>query len=394
MSVRVFRRKAFTVVELLVAMTIMVVLASLTLLVVVNMGERDGTTDAAGLTRQWLMIAKNRASRDHAPRGLRLVVGMDPNNPAKTSPYWVTECQYIEAPPILVTYPAQNGNFAPTGSLSDPRVEFIYALSQGTTAQPTHPNPPNSVLPAPIGKICEIVNLRQSEAFEVLPNSILQLPVIGSWHRITNVVSRVESPVNFWRVRVNLDTFPDAQMGAAGTIQPVPGTALPCYTTQLFGITSPPRPLVAEPPLQLPKEICIDLTPFTPLNGANPPFLDPPSLPSHMPAMVDYDILFAPNGNALPVGAGAFADGTIFLWHRDYTKLRNQAQNAALIVTNAAPRTYEMYPFQQGGEQQIVAIRCKTGALGQFPVLWPSAGGVYAAGDTPWTLARFGATAP
>ena len=70
----------------------------------------------------------------------------------------------------------------------------------------------------------------------------------------------------------------------------------------------------------------------------------------------DYDILFTPNGTVLPIGAGAAADGMIMLWHRDYTKLKNAAVNTPLILTNSAPRTFDLSPFQNGGEQQIVAI--------------------------------------
>jgi prepilin-type N-terminal cleavage/methylation domain-containing protein len=389
MSVRLVRRGAFTLVELLVAISIIVALASLTLLVLTNMSERDGTTDAAGLTRQWLMIAKNRANRDGAPRGLRLIVATDPNNIAKSSPFWVTECQYIEAPPILVTYPAQNNDFAPTGSATDPAVRFSYTVS---------PGPPGNPLPVGtrISRTCEIINLRASEALQVQVNSILQLPVIGTWHRIIGVAGPTQQgATSFFTVTVNLDSWPDGVMGASGAV------AGPTYITQLFGLTSPPRPLMGEPPLQIPKDICIDLSPWQqPPAVAGPPFVQGPSLPAGTAG--DYDILFAPNGNVLPMGAGAATDGMIFLWHRDYTKLRSYAGgNNALIITNnpfvgsPAPQPqYDMFPFQNGGEQQIVAIRCKSGALGQFPVQWPSVGGQYAVGGGPYDFARTGTTAP
>ncbi len=399
-------RRAFTLIELLVAMSIIVVLTSLVLFVVTNINERDGTTDAAGLTRQWLMISKARAGRDNAPRGIRLVTGLDPNNPSKTSQYFVTEFQYIEAPPILITYPAFNGDQVPTGTISDPAVIFTYTLSPGL---PAGPNPLGSILPQPIGRQCQIINLKLSDASQVVQNSLLQLPVLGSWHRITGF--SISPPLNFanpgpYTVSVALDSWPDSQLGAAGVMQPQPqpgaGQAAPCYTTQLFGISGPPRPLIGEPPLQLPKNICIDVTPFTPLNGAspaNPPFVLPPCDLVQGTVGQDIDILFTPNGHVLPSGAGAQADGAIYLWHRDYTKLKNAAVNAPLIVTNVGPgpaftRTYDLSQFQNGGEQQIVAIRCKSGSLGQFPVLWPNAGGQYTPGEDPYTLARQGATSP
>lgn len=401
-------RRAFTLIELLVAMSIIVVLTSLVLLVMTNINERDGTTDAAGLTRQWLMISKARASRDNAPRGIRLVTGLDPNNPAKTSPSFVTEFQYIEAPPILITYPAFNGDQVPTGTLTDPAVIFTYTLS--TVALP---GPPPVFVGSIIGRQCQIVNLRGSDAVQIVPNSLLQLPVLGSWHRVTSVISIAPQPVagspspftttpGMFTVNVNLDSFPDSQLGAAGVPQPQPqpgaGAAAPCYTTQHFGISAPPRPLLGEPPLQLPKNICVDVTPFTP--PANPPFVLPPCDRVQGTVGQDIDILFTPNGHVLPIGAGAQADGAIYLWHRDYTKLRNAPNgNNPLVVTNVGPgptftRTYDLSQFQNGGEQQLVAIRCKSGSLGQFPVLWPNAGGQYTTGEDPYTLARQGATSP
>src|SRR5262249_59603028 len=87
------RRAGFTLVELLVAIGIIIVLASLALLVVPDVLDQDRTTDGASLTRQWLMIAKARAARDQLPRGVRLI---NPGNGL------VTELQYTEAPPVLV----------------------------------------------------------------------------------------------------------------------------------------------------------------------------------------------------------------------------------------------------------------------------------------------------
>lgn len=399
-------RGAFTLIELLVAMAFIVLLASLTLAITENMGDRDYTTDAAALTRQWLMQAKNRAGRDNAPRGVRLIVGPDPNNIAKQSPFFVTELQFIEAPPILVTYPAANLNAAPSGSLTDPAVWITYTLSNGAPANP-------GTLGDVMGKQCQIVNLPANIVAQIVPNSILQLPLLGTWHRIlavTSVTPMTGLSTGLFSITVTLDSFPDAPLGAAGVLQPLPqpaaGATPPCYVTQHFGITSPPRPLMGEPPLQLPKNICIDLTPPTipppsPPGPAPPapPYLDSPSKPFAAGPLADYDILFSPTGQVVPVGAGAGVDGAIYLWVRDYTKLRNAPNgNNALVVTNAVssapfpPRVYDRYPFEYGGVQQIVAIRCKTGGLGQFDALWPDASGQYFPGEDPYTIARQKAT--
>src|SRR4051794_23355705 len=108
-------RRAFTLVELLVVMAVIIILATISLMVVPGVIEQDRTTDGAGLTRQWMMIAKNRAARDQLPRGLRLLIAPDPNNRYKTpanggSPLLVTELQYIEAPPVMLPNPNADGD--------------------------------------------------------------------------------------------------------------------------------------------------------------------------------------------------------------------------------------------------------------------------------------------
>src|SRR4051812_7816819 len=95
-------RQGFTLIELLVAMAILVTLAAIAVSVVPGVLDQDRTTDGASITRQYLMIAKARAARDGLPRGVRLIVSFDPNNPAKTDSRWVTELQYTESPPVIV----------------------------------------------------------------------------------------------------------------------------------------------------------------------------------------------------------------------------------------------------------------------------------------------------
>jgi len=384
-------RRAFTLIELLVTMSVIVLLSAMTLLVVTNISERDGVTDAAGLTRQWLMTAKNRAGRDQAPRGIRLIVSLDPNNPAKTSPFWVTELQYIESPPMLLP---TNPSYGPTDP-SAPCVEFFYTFTGGAIT----------------GRQCVIDNLLPNDAQLIIGtfppgNALLTLSSLPNGAgtgpfsaRMTSLISvspgTTTLPIPTVKLTVGLDLFPDPDLGAGSA-----SAGLPLIVVYQFGIACPPRPLLGEPALQLPKNICIDLSQFAAPNGpTNVPQFQNPSVPqgvsnpSPPPPFLDYDILFTPTGHVMPYGAGATTD-QIFLWHRDYTKLKNAPNgNNALVVTNLAPVTYDMYPFQNGGVQQLVFIRCKTGSLGQFPVLWPNPNGQYV-GEDPYTFARQGATSP
>lgn len=383
-------RRGFTLVELLVAMGVILVLTGLALVVVPGILDQDRTTDAAGLTRQWLMISKNRAGRDGLPRGVRLIVAADPNNPNKSSPYFVTELQYTEMPPVLVPNPLNgilaNPPFTPFDPNSAPYVALFYGA---TGAAGTAPNQVG--IGALRAQACEIRNLTYDQAVQVIPGSIIALPTIGTWHRVTNAPTPVPQSAlgamipggrsTLFTVQVDFDQFPDAVLGAASTAPGTPPT--PSWISFHFGVYGAPRPLLGEPLLQLPKNTCIDLTPFVSRPGAAGP-------------AQDYDIVFAPSGQVI-----FRAEGQINLWVRDYMKVRDMTPltpNAGTPPASlVAPYTYDVsrQQFQLGGEQQIVAIKTRSGSLGVFPVYWPNmTTGQYLLGQDPYYYATQGATAP
>ncbi len=84
-------RSGFTLIELLVVISIMAILATLTIAFFPNAASAQREARAAMLVQGWLNIAKQRALRDRVPFGLRLI--QDPTNPAQ-----VVECQYIQQP--------------------------------------------------------------------------------------------------------------------------------------------------------------------------------------------------------------------------------------------------------------------------------------------------------
>src|SRR3954471_2581474 len=87
-------RRGLTLIELLVVIAIIVVILALVAVVGPHFSERQRTTRGATQLQGWLMIAKQRALRDGAPRGIRL--------PALTGspPYaqYISQVQYIEQP--------------------------------------------------------------------------------------------------------------------------------------------------------------------------------------------------------------------------------------------------------------------------------------------------------
>jgi prepilin-type N-terminal cleavage/methylation domain-containing protein len=380
-------RRGFTLVELLVAMAVIIVLTGLALVVVPGILDQDRTTDGASLTRQFLMISKNRAGRDGLPRGLRLIVASDPNNPLKTSPFFVTELQYTESPPVLVPNPLAGATatpaFTPFDPFTAPYVAMFYTASNASPA-------PNVVGTGALsGQSCEIRNLTFDQAVQVVPFSIIALPTLGTWHRVTNIPSPIlqsaflpagqipGANTNLYTVQLTFDQYPDSVLGAASTAPATPPT--PSWVSFHFGIYGAPRPLLGEPLLQLPKNICIDLTPGVSRPSAN----TTPLSPGPPPVYLDYDIVFAPSGQVI-----FRAEGQINLWVRDYTKV------ASMAPISFTPLTYNVAAFQTGGEQQIVALKTRSGSLGVFPVFWPDlTTGQYPIGD-PYYFATLGANAP
>lgn len=413
-------RRGFTLIELLVAMAVIIVLTGLALVVVPGILDQDRTTDGASLTRQWLMISKNRAGRDGLPRGVRLVVALDPNNPLKSTasavpPYpelFVTELQYTESPPVLLPNPNMVANVVPGRRLNQQTNQQILTtpyVAMFYTATSASGTPPNLVGTGVLSnQSCEIRNLTFDQAVQVIPGSIIALPTLGTWHRVLNtptplqqgginplqvtgvsVTTTTNPPTatitrtdpTLYTVRLVLDRYPDAVLGAASTAPTsvLPGTVQPdpSWITFHFGIYGAPRPLLGEPLLQLPKNICIDLNKGLSRPEAVPVAAGPP------PVFQDYDIVFAPSGQVI-----FRAEGQINLWVRDFTKVRNMGP------TSFTPLTYNVAAFQTGGEQQIVALKTRSGSLGVFPVYWPNlATGQYPVGD-PYFFATQGATAP
>src|SRR5262245_53336121 len=76
------RRSAFTMIELLVVIAVVGVLAGLAIYFVPSFNTSARAARGAADLQQWLNSARQRAIRDQAPRGLRLLINTDPNSPS------------------------------------------------------------------------------------------------------------------------------------------------------------------------------------------------------------------------------------------------------------------------------------------------------------------------
>jgi hypothetical protein len=167
-----------------------------------------------------------------------------------------------------------------------------------------------------------------------------------------------------WKLTLNTTgTSPAQWLGAGSSIRAYGG----------FAVRPRSRPLLGEPNIQLPRNVCVDL------QFSNCPV----SMVPNTTTAIDPEIMFTPSGQLIsPPNAG----GQLYLWVRDYTKF-----NGPLVVTAGSngtpvvPQVYNPVAFQQGGEQQVIAIRAKTGSLGVFPIQWPEniGTGIYSATAVP-----------
>jgi hypothetical protein len=387
-------------------MAVMITLAAIALAVVPDVLNQDRTTDAASTVRQWLTTAKARASRDKAPRGVRFLFGgNDPTTPSQTNPLYVTELQYTEALPYL--------------QLNDSKTQFggavlVFSCAYGVAGSTTPPTAGAMIFgqvkgnsaTAPImvagtSPDCTITNLAATDAQALVNDglgALLSVSPLGTTHRVTDVpvVKAQANPPGSFSATLTLDSFPQAELGAAGTATPagrVPGLQQ-VFQTSLFAISSAPQPLVGEPTLQLPKNICVDM--ISSQSGA---------LANASPNAPGIDIMFLPSGQLMPTWVTVSngqppqpvgATSQMFLWVRDYTK------NGGLAFNNGVPAP-DIVNFQQGGEQQVVSVKTKSGALGVFPVMWPNPSAFpvppntylgYANGTDWFSFARQGSTSP
>jgi prepilin-type N-terminal cleavage/methylation domain-containing protein len=346
------RRRGFTLIEMLVVMTLIIVLATIAVLVAPRFSETQRISLAGGQVQGWLFTAKQRAYRDKLVRGLR------PLTFISTSP----------------------------NPIAGPGTQTVTPVSMGT-----NPGPPEGIH---VGSLLLIDRLGSPEFVTVIatpsPTSFTatfsQAHAAGFWidDAYPKAFQYIEQPDDFSLGTINQGTANVVQFnmpttGAGPTLQnfdlrtevqpgdllvirgtevhqiaavpPAPPTpyppppALPTVTllTPLasdiaansqvpYRIIRTPRALTGEPVLQLPQDTAVDLPRCS------------PSLP--------VDVLFSPSGGV----QGAGSQGKIIWWVRDTVKS----------------------PYEGG--PTLIAIYGRTGAIAAHPVNADSQGNVYPGG--------------
>jgi prepilin-type N-terminal cleavage/methylation domain-containing protein len=308
-------RSGFTLVELLIVMLLIAVLLGLAILIIPSLDEKRAAARAADNLQQALMIAKSRALRDQAPRGVRLIP--DPNNPN-----FVHELEYVEQPPDFLpkVSVAQNSPYYPYYGQTAPMI----------LANPGGPNPLSVVR---LLGFSEYDNNTGIGAIQ--PGDILQYRHgQASNHRILQVQKNAPDTLD-------LTLFPN--LNAAIDVAHTEYTVIRRW-----------RPLQGEPTIRLPPRVVVDIGTNLPAaqggyDNPLPTLLDPYN-PTGRPV---YIIMFSPQGPLTDP-----MRGRAILWVRhvdnigDQTLVTVYSHTGGIVahpvnnILNGAPPPQYLQPYQ------------------------------------------------
>jgi prepilin-type N-terminal cleavage/methylation domain-containing protein len=323
------RRGGFTLIEMLVVISIIIVVASLALLLGPSLSQDQRTTRGADHLSMWLLIAKQRSFRDQQPRGVRLIADPNSSGPSGAGT-WVRELVYIERPADLQFGVTQ---YPGTIVVPSPRLD-----------DPKNPNPTTNAyvfVPARDFQSGDVVLAGDFLIFDTLED------VPANAHRIATVTylapgdPRLPPP---YQATGGTDFFLAAADGTASLV----GRGLTQMKVKPDGTTPyrfvrQPRPMAGEPRLQLPRDVIVDLDPTT--EGG-----------SVLPAG-SADILFSPRGQLMADNASG---GMVVLRVRNADK----PFNPALSDTTSTPQ----HLVYDQGDQILIAIYTRSGLIAAHPV--------------------------
>jgi prepilin-type N-terminal cleavage/methylation domain-containing protein len=297
-------RPGFTLIELLVVIGIIAILASLLLMVNLRVGPAQRTAQGASQLQGWLMIAKQRAYRDRAPRGVRFIQDGDG---------YIRSLVYVEQPDDF--YGVGHPNTTPMlDGAGNPVSQISFTAPAGT----------------------DFTN-------HCRPNDLL---LIGKdLYRITNLTNAAGVPA-----------LPAPAPQPNPPTPPVPHTFLitpplqaDVYNTFPYRIIRGPRDVEGEEVMKMPVDVVVDPDPFGPLAASYAPNQPPrPPLPGAL------TIVFLPGGGVMqePLMPGAtgpagyiYPSGKFILYVRDPT-----------LGT----------PYE--GEPTLITVYTRTGAIAAHPV--------------------------
>jgi prepilin-type N-terminal cleavage/methylation domain-containing protein len=301
-------RPAFTLVELLVVMALILVLAALAVAFYPDISTSERASRGAGNVQSWLLIAKQRAKRDRLPTGIRFL----PYTAPGTSLIFCNQMQYIQQPPDYAV-----GRCTAVGT--DPFTAAMTATINTNIQSSQYAQADEAEFDVQNGDYFELYGggfIRQ--IFSVSPSS--------STTTLTMLTSSAAYPGS--------STSPTITTTSA--TNPGPN----------YRIVRQPRELPGEPILTLPYNIAIDLNTAGGVTLSNPPqrtSLNPTT------SYFYYEIVFSPSGAVIGSGNQNPYDGQIYLWVRDVT------------VPDVSADLLQGLPT-------IVSVQTRSGLIGAYPV--------------------------
>ncbi len=271
-------RHAFTLIEMLVAIGIILTLASLAVAFLPSLNDRQRGTQGALIVQTALNTARHRALRDQSARGVRL--NLDATNTTAA-----TSLQFIEQPADFT------GGYASTTGTA----------SGGKTATIQFQQAPD--LYAGFGS-----NQANMPYWAVQPGDYFVLN--GTQVFLIQTVQNSASSQTGDQIVVQ-----------TGTSNPLAATV----PTTNYQIERAPRIMTGDDPIQLPDKIGIDLSSVINNSGATRSLI---AADSHG-GQTYYDILFDPSGRVLRQGT---ALGKIILWVRDITDASMSGDQVLITV--------------------------------------------------------------
>jgi hypothetical protein len=247
-----------TLIELIVVITVLAVLATLVVVYVIPLFQ-DNKRVIGGVDKVTtaLLIAKQRALRDQAPRGVRFIAE---TNPGISMIF--TQMQYIEQPDPL------SGGQMLLGTAASPLYTAGSTTLNFTNVDFWGGADPNNV-----------------EQFDVQPGDYFR--VQGANYLIGSVSGRTQLTL--------------------GLSRSLTATIDPSYPAGLYQIIRQTRPINGEAPIKMPQNIVVDLAQVAALvtsgtvnSGAQVPSRTITNLGAVSPPTVTYyEVLFGPSGNVI-----------------------------------------------------------------------------------------------